>query len=205
MGRVKAPHRFALDWYRTPHGRKLTRYTMVSAVAVPVSLAANALALSVFGWSPGWCGLFGASVGAVPSYYLNRTWAWGKTGRSHLLKEVLPFWALAVVGVAFSGWTESWAGHLVKRHHIGGLPKLVILEVAFVGAFGVLWIGKFVIFEKLMFGTPQQSQARGRPAPGRLGPGTGRPAPSTGRPGPGTGRPAPSTDSLPGCAKTTLS
>jgi putative flippase GtrA len=140
-----------MDWYGTPQGRRMVRYTLVSAVAVPVGSVFYLVALQLFGWSPGWSGVFGASAGAVPSYYLNRSWAWGKTGKSHLWKEVLPFWVLALIGVLFSGWTQSLASHFVKHHGIHDLSRVVILYAAYIGGFGVLWIGKYFIFNKVLF------------------------------------------------------
>ena len=38
----------------------------------------------------------------MPAYYLNRAWVWGKRGKSHLTKEVVPFWAFAFSGLVLS-------------------------------------------------------------------------------------------------------
>jgi putative flippase GtrA len=127
------------------------RYTMVSVVAVPVGLIFDILALDVLKWSPGWSGIFGAGFGAVPSYYLNRSWAWGKTGRSHVWKEIVPFWAIALVSTLFAGWTQRTAGNWVKRHDIIGLERQVIILGAYLFGFGVLWIVKYVIFNTVLF------------------------------------------------------
>jgi putative flippase GtrA len=142
---------FAVDWYNTPHGKRMFRYTMVSVVAVPVGLLFDILALDLLRWSPGWSGVFGAAFGAIPSYYLNRTWAWGKTGRSHLLKEIVPFWVIAVIGVIFAGWTQNLAGDYVAHHHITGLVRQVLILGAYLGGFAILWGVKYVIFNKLLF------------------------------------------------------
>ena len=141
----------AWDWYQTPDGRKMVRYSMVSVVAVPVGLLGLAIGLEVFGMSPGWAGVFGACVGAVPSYYLNRSWVWGKTGKSHLMKEIVPFWLISLVGVLFSGWIEALAGHWTKAHGIEGLARLVLLLAANVAGFGVLWAAKYMLFNKVLF------------------------------------------------------
>lgn len=135
-------------WYGSPHGKRMVRYTMVSVVAVPVGLAFDILALDLFHWSPGWSGLFGAAVGAIPSYYLNRAWAWGKSGRSHLWKEIVPFWVIAFLSTLFAAWTQSEAGRHVNKHHLSG--QLVILG-AYLGGFAVLWLVKYVIYNKVLF------------------------------------------------------
>jgi len=139
------------DWYDTPDGKKMVRYSMVSVVAVPVGLIGIAIGLEVFGMSPGWAGIFGASLGAVPSYYLNRTWVWGKSGRSHVVKEILPFWIITLIGVLFSGWVENVAGHWTTSHGWVGMGRLVVLLAANVAGFGVLWVGKYILFNKVLF------------------------------------------------------
>ena len=56
--------------------------------------------------------VFANAVATFPSYWLNRNWAWGKSGRSHLMKEVVPFWVMSAFGIAFSIVGASVARHL---------------------------------------------------------------------------------------------
>jgi len=137
---------------RTPEGKKMIRYSMVSVVSVAVSqivlfttYTVGRLASAVM------CNFIACTVATVPSYYLNRTWAWGKSGKSHLWREVVPFWALAFLGLGFSLWAvdyaESHAHHFTHNHFWTG----IIVNAASLSAFGVLWVGKFVIFNKVLF------------------------------------------------------
>lgn len=139
-------------WLHTPTGVKMFRYTLVSVVSVAVSQVVLFLTFGVFRvWSAVWCNVFAAAVATVPSYYLNRYWAWGKTGRSHLLKEVIPFWALAFLGLGVSVWAvdlaEKWARDMTSSH----LGVSIIVNFASLLAYGVVWVGKFVIFNRLLF------------------------------------------------------
>ena len=84
---------------RSPQGQKAIRYTLVSAISVVIGQALLALFYNVVHWSAAWSNIWAVSISAGPSYYLNRYWAWGKRGRNHLLKEVLPFWGLALLGL----------------------------------------------------------------------------------------------------------
>src|SRR5487761_1860159 len=90
-------------WLHTHEGRKLFRYTMVSVISTAVSLFTRGI---VFGVLREWTEVpstdFANVVAAFPSYWLNRKWAWGKGGRSHLVKEVLPFWVMSAASIAFS-------------------------------------------------------------------------------------------------------
>jgi putative flippase GtrA len=97
------------------------------------------------------CNIIATAVAAIPSYYLNRRWAWGKRGRSHLFREVIPFWVLAFVGLALSLWMVSLAQHEATRFAASHLQTVVLVNVAALFAFGIVWIGKFVIFNGWMF------------------------------------------------------
>jgi putative flippase GtrA len=139
---------------QTPTGQKLVKYTMVSIISVFVGQGLLALALTVFDWRAVPSNIFAVAVSSVPAYYLNRAWAWGKRGRSHLMKEVLPFWGLnflgLVVSTVFVDVAEDRAKHLSERSE-----TLIIMAAALAG-FGVLWVLKFVILNKLLFAHHQE-------------------------------------------------
>ena len=129
---------------RSPQGLKAIRYTLTSVISVVVSQVLLAFCFNILDWTARASNIAAVSISAVPSYVLNRRWAWGKRGRSHLWKEVVPFWGLAFVGLAFSTWAAGWA-----ESRWDGNPLAV--NVAALGAFGILWVGKFVVFNEILF------------------------------------------------------
>ena len=137
------------DKARSDQGRRMIRYTMVSIISVIVAQLLLAFSFGLLKWSATRSNVFAVGLSAIPSYYLNRAWAWGKRGRSHLFKEVLPFWGLAFLGLAGSTWAVSIAHHHV--HHSGRAFQTLVVNLANLGAFGTLWIAKFIIFNELMF------------------------------------------------------
>lgn len=138
------------DFARSPEGTKMIRYTMVSVVSVVVSQIVFFGAQVAFpSLSAVFDNLVACAVATVPSYYLNRNWAWGKSGKSHLWREVVPFWALAFLGLVFSLWAVSIADHAGR--HLSHLAGALLNNAASLGAFGVLWIAKFFIFNKILF------------------------------------------------------
>jgi putative flippase GtrA len=145
-------------WYDTPDGRKKVRYALVSVVAVPVG-EAGVLVFNLVGLSAVWAALLGNSCGAVPSYVLNRYWVWGKTDKNNLFTEILPFWIITLVGILFSLYTAHVAGQYTKHHHIGGAERLAILLVANLAAFGILWVGKYLLFNKVLFVARHESES----------------------------------------------
>ncbi len=94
----------------------------MSVISVVVSLVVLFVTLYFFKWSARTSNIVAVSVSAIPSYFLNRAWAWGKSGRSHLLKEVVPFWAMAFLGFVVSTWAAMFAeanAHYVTDSHLG--------------------------------------------------------------------------------------
>jgi putative flippase GtrA len=139
---------------RTPTGQKLVKYTMVSLISLVIGQALLLFAFGVLRWDAVNSNFFAVGLSALPSYYLNRAWAWGKRGRSHFLKEVVPFWAMAFLGLALSTLFVQVAEG--RSDHLDHAVQTLVISAASIGAFGVLWIAKFVILNKLMFAHHEQ-------------------------------------------------
>ena len=132
-------------------GQKLFRYSMASVVAVIVSNVCLLVFVGVIRMGVVLASTLATSIAAVPSYEMNRKWAWGKSGKSHLMKEVIPFWALAILGWAFSTYAVYVMDHYASRHHFSHVARTAWVTFVYFAAYGVLWVGKFLIFNKLMF------------------------------------------------------
>lgn len=140
-----------IDRARSPGGKKAIKYTLVSVISVAVSQVAFAGAYNLLEWTAKSSSILATSVGAVPSYVLNRRWAWGKTGKSHLWKEIVPFWAIAFLGLVFSTWSSDFAETYVRDHDYSLAVERLAVQGAYFGAFAILWVGKFIVFNKLIF------------------------------------------------------
>jgi putative flippase GtrA len=141
------------DWLHTHEGRKIFRYTMVSVISTAVSTIVIVLVYGVAKlWTEVPSTIFGNAVATFPSYWLNRQWAWGKSGRSHFMKEVVPFWVMAALGIAFSILGAALAHRIgvhynLQRHH--HLELTVLVLVANVVSFAVFWVVKLLVFNRL--------------------------------------------------------
>ena len=112
------------ELYERPHIRRLTRYSMVSVISTIVSQGTLFITFGLLRvWSAVPSNVFANAVATVPSYYLNRSWAWGKTGKSHLWREVVPFWGLSFAGMALSMWTVWIASKWSLQHHYTHRPR----------------------------------------------------------------------------------
>ncbi len=143
------------EWLHTHEGKKIFRYSMVSVISTAASFT---VLLIVYGilqlWSEVPSTVFANVVATFPSYWLNRRWAWGKTGRSHLGKEVLPFWMMAGIGIAFSIVGASVARHIGKTHHLGHAELTALVLAANVFSFGLFWVLKLMLFNRLFHVQP---------------------------------------------------
>jgi putative flippase GtrA len=137
-------------WLHTHEGKKIFRYLMVSVISTGVSFIVLFLVYGVFRvWTEVPSTVFANVVAAFPSYWLNRNWAWGKTGRSHLTKEVLPFWAMGAAGIAFSVVGASVARHIGHSYHLGHTAQTGLVLLANVLSFAVFWVLKLMVFNRV--------------------------------------------------------
>ncbi len=139
-------------WERrhTPEGKKLIRYSMVSVVSTIVSFASLTIIFGVAHWFGAITSTVIANVIAtIPSYYLNRMWVWGKGGRSHLVKEVIPFWVMSAAGIVVSIGGAAVAHHIGTSFHLDHFDLTLVVLFANVMSFGLFWVLKFILYNRL--------------------------------------------------------
>ncbi|WP_334142255.1 GtrA family protein [Rhabdothermincola sp.] len=142
----------ALQKVRT-HGLK---YSAVSVINVIVGQGLLVFFSAILGLRPAPSNVLAVCISAVPAYYLSRAWVWGKSGKSHLTKEVLPFWGFALAGLVLSTGAVWTATHVTGIADIPvdqrSLVEKLVPNVANIVAFGVLWVVKFFVLDAYMFG-----------------------------------------------------
>jgi putative flippase GtrA len=131
------------------YGRKFARFVLVSLLNVLVGQSLLVLGHSVFGWSFATSNVFAVAVSAGPAYVLTRYWVWEKRSDSHFGREVIPFWALAFLGVVIS----TLAAAIANRYS----NAQIVLNVVSLATFGTIWVFKFFILDRFLFGAYRQS------------------------------------------------
>jgi len=115
------------------------RYCMVAVVNVIIG---QGLLFSLqHWWQPNVANVIAVATSSVPAYYMNRYWVWGKSGKSHLRKEVIPFWGFTLAGLIVS----TIAITFVQDHT--DTKVFILFTQLFV--FGVLWVARFFVLDKL--------------------------------------------------------
>jgi putative flippase GtrA len=137
-------------WLHTHEGRKILRFTSVSAIATATSNIVLILVRQLHLIEGAiWSTIFSNFVATFPSYWLNRTWTWGKRGRSHVRKEILPFWMMSALGIAFSIVGATLARHVIKSHNVPYVAATALLVFANLASFGIFWILKLKLFNRI--------------------------------------------------------
>jgi putative flippase GtrA len=154
--------------WRSPLLTRVARYAVGSVVASLVSLIAFVLVYGVLGaLSPRQSSIAASLTGMVPAYFLNRNWAWGRRGRSHLVKEVIPYLVASVLGLVAAMWAVDAASTHVKAVTGNHTLRVALVAMAYVGTYAALWALKFLFFN-VVFGRPQRTAGAGeraRPVP----------------------------------------
>lgn len=137
-------------WSKSHKGRKLIRYTLVSGSSTIISFVAIAgfYGLKIIP-SVIWSTLAGNLVASVPAYQLNRRWTWGKRGKSGFRREVIPFWALTLVGIGVSQIGALWARHEVRAHHWSHLLNTGLVAFTNLASFAIFWVLKLIVFNRI--------------------------------------------------------
>jgi putative flippase GtrA len=134
----------------TPEARQLFKYTMVSVVSTAVSFGVLSIVFGVLHlWGEIVSTVVANASATIPSYYLNRKWVWGKGGRSHLMKEIVPFWSMSTIGIVVSIGGAALARHIGIAHHLSHFEQTVLVLAANVLSFGLFWVLKYMLFNRL--------------------------------------------------------
>ncbi|MET9313395.1 GtrA family protein [Kribbella sp. NPDC003505] len=119
------------------------KYSASSVVATVVSQLAFALCYW-FGTAAIVATLVAWLAGAVPNYVLNRRWTWGRSGQK------LPYTMIVIGSAVTAAVVTSVTDHLVQPVDSHALKTLLVTGSYF-GTYAVLFIVKFVLFDRLVF------------------------------------------------------
>ncbi|MGC8481216.1 MAG: GtrA family protein [Acidimicrobiales bacterium] len=133
-----------------PVFKKLFKYAVGSGVSAVISQIVFVVGFRFF-FDSRTSSIVATLAGAVPSYFMNRHWAWQRRTKSSLRSEVIPYLIMAVIGLVFSTWAADFANS--HSTFIGASRNLRVLWVdgAYFGSFAVLWVLKFLFLDRVLF------------------------------------------------------
>lgn len=130
---------------------KAVRYSAVSVVGVVLTQLLLLVGHGLFGLSAERANVAAVLLTSIPVFFLNRAWVWQLRGPSSMRREVLPFWAFTIAGLVLSTLAVAGVASLTD--------STVAVSLANIGAFGVLWVAKFVVLDGVVFASVQDAAA----------------------------------------------
>ena len=140
-----------IAWTKSHEGKKLIRYTLGS---VYTTIFSQATIFIVYGGhilnGVITATLFANVLAIIPSYHLNRRWAWRKEGTSHWRKEVVPYLSMSLAGIAFSTIGALGAKYLIHYdQHWSHLFDTGLVAAVNLLSFCIFWVLKMLVFNKI--------------------------------------------------------
>ena len=145
---------FAVEYIRA-NSAKLVKFLVVTGGSVIFGQLIFAGFLYGFDWPYVRSNIASVAIMVMPNYLLNRYWVWGKKSKNSFRTEILPFWTMAFIGFVFS----TLAVWFVESQ---GWPKAAALVANFV-AYGVVWVFKFFVMERFLFGAADAAETERSP------------------------------------------
>lgn len=131
-------------------GGVIVRYLVTSGINVINHQILLQIAVQWWGWSGGWANVFAAMTAVIPAYLLSRYWVWQVAGKPSLRNEVIPFWAIAAIGLVVS----TVAAEAADRR----FESPLLISVASLTAYLVVWVMKFIVLNYLFSRSPNDSE-----------------------------------------------
>ena len=130
---------------------RLVRSLAVSGVTSVLSLAILAGLIRFDVTSPARANVISAVAGIGPSFALNRRWAWKRSGRGHVAREVVPFWTYALISLVLSTIAVERAAAWADAVALPPGRRTLVVLIANVATYGALWIGQFMLLDRVLF------------------------------------------------------
>jgi putative flippase GtrA len=127
--------------------KKFLKFSAVSAISFPFTQVLLLVFTLGLDWSFVTANLVAVTIMAFPAYAMNRYWVWGKKDKNSLTTEVIPFWVITLIGLGLSTICAHYADLWFN--------SALAVNVANAVGFGIVWVFKFLILDRIMFGSHQ--------------------------------------------------
>jgi len=153
--------------------RKVLRYTGGSAVATVCSEVAFLLLYGPLSVGTTWASVLGWLAGAIPNYWLNRSWTWERRGRPSLRGEILPYVAIILITLLIATVVTGWVHGLVEDSGASDTLRWVLVAGSFLGVYIVMFVLRFLLLDRLFarLSHAEKAQADGARTEGAHRPG----------------------------------
>ena len=149
--------RRAVAWLRSGGAMRLMKYGLGSVVAALSSAVAFALCYAAgLHTTPASAVAFVA--GAIPNYVLNRRWAWQRTGRVDVWREIVIYTVVSLISFLASAAATGATSRAVAHLDTSSATRTLLVTGAYVATYAALFFAKFLCFEVYVFAGGQDAR-----------------------------------------------
>jgi putative flippase GtrA len=144
----------------SPLARLFTRFAAGTAVSTACSQLAFVLLFGVVAVSAMVSGAVAFVVGAVPNFLIHRFWTWRRGGPVGIRRELVPYLAMIIIsGLVAIGMTTG-VDRLIGQTIDDRALRTLVVAVAFNASYLPLFILKFALLDRLVFGRDEATLRR---------------------------------------------
>ncbi len=133
---------------------KVARYTTGSVVAAGCSEVAFLLLYGAFDATPAVASVVGWLAGAVPNYWLNRSWTWRRRGRPSLRYELVPYVAIVLGTVALATVATTLVHRALEGAGVAGEVRLLGVGGTFLAVYAAVFLLRFYLLDQMFRRAP---------------------------------------------------
>ena len=132
--------------------RRLSTYTAGSVIAAGCSEVVLVVCYGLLGLPPALSSTVAWLAGAIPNYWLNRSWTWQRKGRPSLRREVLPYVAIILATLLLAALVTKGVDAWLRQADVSGTARTVAVAAAFLGVYVIMFAVRYVMLDRLFRG-----------------------------------------------------
>jgi putative flippase GtrA len=129
--------------------RRLSTYAAGSVVAAVCSEVVLVLCYGVLALAPAVSSTIAWLAGAVPNYWLNRSWTWQRRGRPSLRHEVLPYVAIILATLLLAAAVTKGVDAWLREIDVSDTTRTVAVAAAFLGVYVIMFVVRYLLLDRL--------------------------------------------------------
>jgi putative flippase GtrA len=131
---------------------KVLRYVGGSAVAAACSEVTLVVLYGLLHLAPAPASTLAWLAGALPNYWLNRSWTWRRRGRPDLRREVLPYVAIILATLALAAVATAAVDRWSRDVATGSTARVALVAGTFLAVYVVMFLLRFALLDRLFTG-----------------------------------------------------
>jgi putative flippase GtrA len=128
---------------------KVLRYAAGSVVATVCSEVTFVLFYGGLQATPAIASCVAWFAGAVPNYWLNRTWTWKRRGKPSLTREILPYIAIILLTLFIAIIATTTVDDVISRGPVAARVRVAAVGGTYLGVYGVMFLLRFFLLDSL--------------------------------------------------------